>query len=54
MKDGKQVLPSKKPSKKPYSQPRLQVYGDLRNITQTVGKFGAMDQVAKQKVDKTH
>jgi hypothetical protein len=38
----KQVLPSR-PTKKVYSRPQLQVYGDLRTITQSVGKTGKMD-----------
>jgi hypothetical protein len=29
--------------KKPYSRPRLEVYGNLREITQTRGKAGAGD-----------
>jgi hypothetical protein len=40
-------------SKKVYSQPQLQVYGDLRNITQTLGMSGAMDKPTKSAVDKT-
>lgn len=30
-------------SKKPYSKPRLEVYGDLRKITNTVGLRGVTD-----------
>ncbi len=52
MKDNEQ--PDKKRSKKAYSQPQLQVYGDLRNITQTLGMSGAMDKPTKSAVDKTH
>jgi len=29
--------------KKPYSRPRLEVYGNLREITQAVGKTGKAD-----------
>ena len=29
--------------KKPYSSPRLEVYGDLRKITSTVGSHGLPD-----------
>jgi hypothetical protein len=29
--------------KKPYSKPRLEVYGDLRKITSTVGGHGLSD-----------
>lgn len=29
--------------KKPYSKPRLEVYGDLRKITSTVGGHGLAD-----------
>ncbi len=32
-----------KATKKPYSRPRLEVYGNLREITQTVGKAGTGD-----------
>jgi hypothetical protein len=52
-KDKGQALPNAKRSKKAYSQPQLQVYGDLREITHTLGMTGAMDQVAAMKVDKT-
>jgi len=31
------------PMKKAYSRPQLQVYGDLRKITNNVGKHGALD-----------
>jgi hypothetical protein len=34
MKDNQQELPDRKRSKKTYQQPHLQVYGDLRDITQ--------------------
>ena len=30
-------------TKKSYQQPELQVYGDLRDITQTLGNMGAKD-----------
>jgi hypothetical protein len=30
-------------AKKPYSTPRLEVYGDLRKITNTVGNKGSPD-----------
>jgi hypothetical protein len=33
--NNEQTPPNKKRSKKPYEQPRLQVYGDLRDITQS-------------------
>jgi hypothetical protein len=29
--------------KKPYKSPRLEIYGDLREITQAVGKTGKTD-----------
>jgi hypothetical protein len=35
MKDEQQELPNRKRSKKTYEQPHLQVYGDLREITQS-------------------
>jgi hypothetical protein len=31
------------PAKKPYSKPRLEVYGDLRKITNNVGLRGVSD-----------
>ena len=34
MKDNQRELPGRKRSKKTYQQPQLQVYGDLRDITQ--------------------
>ena len=40
--DKSQADPST-PVKKPYSRPQLQVYGDLRKITNNVGKHGALD-----------
>jgi hypothetical protein len=45
--------PNTKRSRKAYRQPQLQVYGDLRTITQTLGMSGAQDQPTKMKVDKT-
>jgi hypothetical protein len=41
----KQEIPNdgSSPGKKPYTGPRLEVYGDLRGITQTVGKKGTLD-----------
>lgn len=41
-KDNEQ-LPNTKPGKKTYYQPELQVYGNLREITQNVGNQGTMD-----------
>ena len=32
-------------ARKPYTIPRLQIYGDLREITQTVGDMGNKDNV---------
>jgi hypothetical protein len=29
--------------KKPYEPPRLEVYGDIRKVTQTVGNTGSPD-----------
>ena len=40
--DKSQADPST-PVKKPYSRPQLQVYGDLRELTNTVGLTGAKD-----------
>jgi hypothetical protein len=42
MSENRQSTPDK-PTKKPYNRPQLQVYGDLREITQTVGKTGQTD-----------
>ena len=33
----------KESTKKPYETPKLSVYGDVREITRTVGFMGAMD-----------
>lgn len=34
-------------AKKPYKQPQLQVYGDLRQITQNMGNKASKDNPAK-------
>ncbi len=34
--DKEQSLPDANPSKKAYQQPQLQVYGDLKDITQSI------------------
>jgi hypothetical protein len=52
MKD-KEQLPNTKRSKKAYRQPQLQVYGDLRNITQTTGNTVKNLDGPKMKIDKT-
>ena len=39
--DKRQITPTGS-AKKPYSRPRLEVYGDLREITQTNGAAGSM------------
>jgi len=44
MKD-KEQLAGTKPGKKTYHQPELQVYGDLREITQTLGTKGVDDKL---------
>jgi hypothetical protein len=36
-----------KSSKKPYHRPRLLVYGDLRTLTQAIGKTGPLDGAPK-------
>lgn len=41
--DKEQSLPDATPSKKAYQQPQLQVYGDLKEITQAVGNQGTAD-----------
>ena len=35
--------------RKPYTSPGLQIYGDLREITQVVGTTGNMDGVGTNK-----
>jgi hypothetical protein len=49
----KQKLTKIKQSKKTYHKPQLQVYGDLREITQTFAMAGKMDGGTGQ-TDKTH
>jgi hypothetical protein len=49
----KEQLPDAKRSKKAYRQPQLQVYGDLREITQTTSNTSKNLDGAKMKVDKT-
>jgi hypothetical protein len=39
----KEQLPGAKPRRKTYRQPQLQVYGNLREITQSVGVAGVSD-----------
>lgn len=46
-------LPDASRSKKVYRQPELQVYGDLRDITKTVGPHGTKDGSGKN-AQKTH
>jgi hypothetical protein len=41
--DKEQSLPDATPSKKAYQQPQLQVYGDLKEITQNVSNQGTLD-----------
>ena len=50
MKNNKARSPDTKRSKKPYQQPQLQVYGDLREVTQStlVGKTAGQRQRAKR------
>jgi hypothetical protein len=53
MKDGEPKVSNTSKSKKAYQQPELQVYGDLRDITQTVGVKGVKDNLGKS-TQKTH
>ncbi len=41
--EGKEETAHAKPCKKSYQKPELQVYGDLREITQTFATKGKMD-----------
>jgi hypothetical protein len=52
MKDGEQPVPTTNQHKKPYEQPQLQVYGNLRDITETLGIAGVDDNASM--VTKTH
>ncbi|MDH3734017.1 MAG: lasso peptide [Gemmatimonadota bacterium] len=45
--DGSMSKSDKSENKKPYRTPRLTVYGDIREITQAVGKRGQKDGGAK-------
>jgi len=45
MKDNQQISSTPNQCKKPYHKPQLQVYGDLKDITQAVAISGAMDGV---------
>lgn len=49
-------MTSKPPKvKKPYSTPELTVYGNLQQLTATVGNKGNRDSAGpKSKIDKTH
>ena len=48
MKDDQQELPNRKRSKKTYEQPHLQVYGDLREITQAHASGMRSDNTGQQ------
>ena len=39
----KEATVPQKPAKKPYSTPKLVIYGNLSDITRAVGKTGALD-----------
>ena len=43
MRDTEQTLSTTKQCKKVYREPQLKVYGDLKDITRSVGITGAMD-----------
>jgi len=43
---------SRKNVRKPYRTPQVQIYGDLRQITQTVGTEGNADNCTVQCKDK--
>jgi hypothetical protein len=40
--DKREIKPADS-KKKPYSRPRLEIYGNIREITQTTGKTGKSD-----------
>jgi hypothetical protein len=46
-------LQDEESKKKPYATPQLVVYGDIREVTQTVGNKGALDGPAGGSMDKT-
>ena len=39
--------------KKPFTDPKLVVYGDIQQITQSVGKIGAGDGMGQGSMSKT-
>ena len=41
--DNEKTSPDRKQSKKAYQQPQLQVYGSLKDITESVGATGVSD-----------
>ena len=45
MKDTEQTLSTTKQCKRVYHEPQLKVYGDLKDITRSVGTMGALDGV---------
>jgi hypothetical protein len=45
MRDTEQTLSTTKQCKKAYHEPQLKVYGDLKDITRSVGTMGAFDGV---------
>ncbi len=46
--------PVKREPKKPYSKPTLTVYGNVRELTQTVGRGGRPDGGRGARANKTH
>jgi hypothetical protein len=46
-KQTRRAKPMTESAKKPYQQPQLQVYGDLRQITQNMGNKTTHDNPAK-------
>jgi hypothetical protein len=51
-KNNNQTPPNPKRSKKPYQEPQLQVYGDLREVTQAT-LTGKTQDSSKGKANKT-
>lgn len=51
-KDNELASPNKNQSKKPYQEPQLQVYGDLRQVTQAT-LLGKTADSGKGKANKT-
>ena len=48
-----QVTPEREPARKPYTAPKLRVYGDVSTITRTIGRKGTVADGGHGSMSKT-